>query len=179
MKPIQSDFKKLNLLDSLNQSIKDLGLKNPTEIQSHVIPLLLEGESVVGVSNTGSGKTLAYALPILQVLKNLEKENKGVLTPAQPRALVMVPTRELGEQVAKVFKSLTHLTRLRIRVALGGMSFADSRKNVSETFEVLIASSDRLVQLIKGEFIDLSQIRFLIFDEADQMLDQGFLPTQN
>jgi ATP-dependent RNA helicase RhlE len=175
MKPQKNEFKKLNLLDTLISSLSDQSLTHPTEIQKEVIPKIINLESVVGVSNTGSGKTLAYALPILHVLKSQENKRGPVQTPAQPRALIMVPTRELGDQVAKVFKTLTHETRLRVRVALGGMTFADSRKNVAAPFEILIATSDRLVELLKGEYIDLSNILFLVFDEADQMLDQGFL----
>ncbi len=170
-------FKSLNLLDSLIHSLKEQNLTQPTEIQSEIIPLLLKEKSVVGISNTGSGKTLAYALPILHVLKKIELNGLPVTEAGQPRALIMVPTRELGEQVAKVFKTLTHSTRLRVRLTLGGMGMADSKKNVSDPFEILIATSDRLVQMAKGEFIDLSAIQFLIFDEADQMLDQGFLPN--
>lgn len=173
----QKEFKKLNLLPTLMTSLSEQGFKTPTEIQKEGIPALLDGQSIIGVANTGSGKTLAYALPILHCLKSQEAAGQAVETPAQPRALVMVPTRELGEQVAKVFKTFTHHTRLRVRVALGGTSFAESRKNVQGPFEILIASSDRLVQMIKGEYVDLSQAQFLIFDEADQMLDQGFLPN--
>src|SRR5687767_11063282 len=99
-----STFIELELLPSLQATLKEKKLSKPTEIQARIIPLLLKGESVVGVSETGSGKTLAYALPLLHRLKGLENEGDKVKAPATPRAVIMTPTRELGEQVSKVFK---------------------------------------------------------------------------
>jgi ATP-dependent RNA helicase RhlE len=91
----------------------------------------------------------------------------------------MIPTSELGDQVSKVFKAFTHTTRLRIRPALGGMTFEQARRNVAGPFEVLLATPGRLVQLMERDLINLSDVRMLIFDEADQMLDQGFLPDSD
>lgn len=178
MQPMKS-FTEFGLLNSLLLSLKDNKLSTPTEIQSKAIPLLMEGKSIVGVSETGSGKTLAYALPILHKLKSLENAGNAILENSAPRAVVMVPTRELGEQVSKVFKTLTHGTRLRVRPALGGMAFEQARRNVEGTFEVLLATPGRIVQLMDHRLIDLSGVRILIFDEADQMLDQGFLPDSD
>lgn len=169
-------FSEFGLLDSLLSTLKEKKIYKPTEIQKLAIPLMMSGQSVVGVSETGSGKTLTYALPLLNALKNLELEKNPVTEEAKPRAVIMVPTRELGEQVAKVFKTFTHLTRLRVRPALGGMTFEQARRNVSGPFEILLATPGRLIQLLKGDLISLDQVQTLIFDEADQMLDQGFLP---
>ena len=171
-----SDFK---LLPSLIRTLDGKRLFKPTEIQTQTIPLLLSGRSVVGVAETGSGKTLAYALPLLHRLKTLELEGKPVTEDNTPRAIVMVPTRELGEQVSKVFKTLTHDTRLRVRTALGGMKLEQARKNTSGPFEILLATPGRLVQMIELELIILTDVQVLIFDEADQMMDQGFLPDSN
>lgn len=143
------------------------------------IPLLMSGQSVVGISETGSGKTLTYALPLLHMLKSLEEEGQPVKAEAAPRAVVMVPTRDLGEQVAKVFKTFTHDTRLRVRPALGGMSMEQTVRNISGSFEILLATPGRLIQLLEKELIDLSDVRVLVFDEADQMLDKGFLSDSN
>lgn len=173
------NFAEFGLLDSLLRSLKDLKLNTPTEIQSKAIPLLMEGQSIVGVSETGSGKTLAYGLPILHKLKTLENNGNAILEKSAPRAVIMVPTRELGEQVSKVFKTLTHGTRLRVRPALGGMAFEQARRNVADTFEILLATPGRIVQLMDHRLIDLSGVRILVFDEADQMLDQGFLPDSD
>ncbi|MBY0315078.1 MAG: DEAD/DEAH box helicase [Bdellovibrionales bacterium] len=169
------NFELFHLLPSLLQTLKSKGYKTPTEIQSAVIPLLLEGKSVVGVSETGSGKTLTYALPVLHLLKTLETQGDKITTASRPRAVVMTPSRELGEQVAKVFKVFTHDTRLRVRSALGGATFEQSRISVAGEFEILLATPGRLLQLIEKKLIDLSDVRILIFDEADQMLDQSFL----
>ena len=167
-------FSELELLPSLMKSLNEKELVQPTEIQAKIIPLMLEGESVVGISETGSGKTLAYALPLLHQLKELENEYDPALDESSPRAVVLVPTRELGDQIAKVFRSLTHETRLRVRAALGGTPLLQSRKNVAGVFEILLATPGRMVQLIKGKHIHLDDVRILVFDEADQMMDEGF-----
>ncbi|MBC7467377.1 MAG: DEAD/DEAH box helicase, partial [Bdellovibrio sp.] len=174
-----NSFTDFGLIPSLLKSLKTQKISKPTEIQSYAIPLLMSGQSMVGVSETGSGKTLAYALPVLNLLKSLEEEGKAVTEEAKPRAIVMVPTRELGEQVAKVFKTLTHDTRLRVRPALGGSPLEQARRNTSSPFEILIATPGRLVEMIAREIINLRDVRLVVFDEADQMLDQGFLSDTN
>lgn len=168
-------FTDFGLLPSLQTTLKALKLSKPTEIQSHVIPLLMSGQSATGVSETGSGKTLAYVLPMLHLLKSLEADGNPVSDEAKPRAVVMVPTRDLGDQISKVFKSFTHETRLRVRPALGGMALEKTRKNINAPFEILIATPGRMVQMLDRNLIDLSDVRMLVFDEADQMLDQGFV----
>lgn len=174
-----NSFIDFGLLPSILKSLKEQKFTKPTEIQAHTIPLIMSGQSVVGVSETGSGKTLAYALPVLHMLKSLENEGQPVTEQASPRAVVMVPSRELGEQVSKVFKTLTHDTRLRVRAALGGMNLEQARRNTAAEFEVLLATPGRLVQLIERQIINLKDVRLLVFDEADQMLDQGFLSDTN
>jgi ATP-dependent RNA helicase RhlE len=172
-------FSGFDLLPTLQETLTEKNLVTPTEIQLRALPVLLEGKSVVGVAQTGSGKTLAYALPVLHLLKTLENEGKPIKTAGRPRAVVMVPTRELGEQVSKVFKPFTHTTRLRVRTVLGGTTFEIARRNIQGAFEVLVATPGRLVKLLEMGLIDLSDVRVLVFDEADQMLDQGFLPDAN
>lgn len=149
----------------------------PTEIQERALPPLLRGKSVVGVAETGSGKTLAYALPVLQKMKQLEESGDTVSVSGQPRAVVLVPSSELGEQVTKAFKVFTHETRVRVRSALGGIAMKVARRNVAGPFEVLLATPGRLEQLMQLSLVNLSDLRFLVFDEADQILDQGFLPA--
>lgn len=168
-------FTDFQLLPSIQETLKEKGLEKPTEIQLRAIPELLKGVSIVGVSETGSGKTLSYALPILDQIKKLENDGQKIFQEGRPRAAVIVPTRELGEQVAKVFKTFTHTTRLRVRTVLGGTAFDVARKNVSGLFEVLIATPGRLVQMLDRNLIGLEDVRILVFDEADQMLDPGFL----
>ncbi|HPI39811.1 MAG TPA: DEAD/DEAH box helicase [Pseudobdellovibrionaceae bacterium] len=172
-------FNDFGLLETLIKTLSKKGLTRPTEIQENIIPLMMGGQSVVGVSETGSGKTLAYALPLLHKLKVLETEGQPVKVENAPRAVIVVPTRELGEQVSKVLKTFTHETRLRVRPALGGMTLVHARKNTAGPFEILVATPGRLVQMLERQLIDLSDVRILVFDEADQMLDQGFLPDSN
>lgn len=172
-------FSDFGLLPSLFKTLKELRILKPTEVQKNTIPLMMSGQSVVGVSETGSGKTLAYALPVLHMLKSLEESGTPVTAEGSPRAVVMVPTRELGEQVSKVFKTLTHDTRLRVRPALGGMTMEQARRNTAGVFEILLATPGRLTQLMDRDLINLTDVRMLVFDEADQMIDQGFLPDSN
>ncbi len=172
-------FNDFQILPSLVKTLSEKKIFRPTEIQSKIIPELLTQKSVVGVSETGSGKTLAYALPVLHLLKTMEDNGDAVTEIKRPRAVIMVPTRELGEQVSKVFKAFTHGTRLRVRPALGGMALEQAKRNTSGAFEILLATPGRLVQMLEMDLIDLSDVRILIFDEADQMMDQGFLPDTN
>ena len=169
-------FTELSLLPTLHATLAELQLTIPTDIQQRALPALLAGRSVVGVAETGSGKTLAYALPILQALKTLENKGSSVEQNARPRAVVVVPTRELGEQVAKVFKPFTHTTRLRVRTVLGGTDLEIAKKNIAGPFEVLVATPGRMTKLLDRGILRFDDVRILVFDEADQMLDQGFLP---
>lgn len=172
-----SVFTDFDLLETIQASLVEKKLVTPTEIQSKALPELLAGKSVVGVAETGTGKTLAYALPVLQLLKTLENNKDAVTLDGQPRACVVVPTRELGEQVSKVFKPFTHTTRLRVRTVLGGTTFEVARRSVKGPFDVLVATPGRLTKLLEMGIVNLSDVRILVFDEADQMLDQGFLPA--
>ncbi len=172
-------FPEFGLMPSILKTLKTQRIFTPTEIQKFAIPLMMSGQTVVGVSETGSGKTLTYALPLLHLLKTLEDQGQPVTKEASPRAIVMVPTRDLGEQVSKVFKTYTHDTRLRVRPALGGMTFEQARRNIGGPFEILLATPGRLIQLLDKKLINLSDVKVLIFDEADQMLDKGFLEESN
>lgn len=171
-----SSFTAFSLLPTLQATLVEKELNTPTEIQQRAVPLLLRGSSIVGVAETGSGKTLAYALPILHQIKLLENEGDSIKEDSRPRAVVVVPTRELGEQVSKVFKPFTHTTRLRVRTVLGGTTFEVARRSIKGAFEILVATPGRLVKLLEMELIQLDDVRILVLDEADQMLDQGFLP---
>ncbi len=171
-----STFNNFTLIPSLQETLKEKNFIKPTEIQNLTLAELLNGQSIVGLAETGSGKTLAYVLPILNMLKTLENEGKSITDESKPRAIVIVPTRELGEQVSKVFKIFTHTTRLRVRSALGGTAMDMAKRNVSGCFEVLVATPKRTLQLMQRGLC-LDDVRLIAFDEADQMLDNGFLPT--
>ncbi len=169
-------FSELDILPSLKATLAEQKLKTLTEIQRRALPAMLEGKSIVGVAETGSGKTLAYALPLLHALKSLENGGSRIEKSARPRAVVIVPTRDLGEQVSKVFKPFTHTTRLRVRTILGGTDIDVAKKNISGPFEILVATPGRLIKLLRRGLIHFDDVRSLVFDEADQMLDPGFLP---
>ena len=130
---------------------------------------------MVGIAETGSGKTLAYVLPVLHLLKSMENDGNKVTDEGSPRALVLVPSRELGEQVSKVFKLLTHDTRVRVRSVLGGTALAVAKENVKGCIEVLVATPGRLEQMIGRRQVSLEDLQILVIDEADVMVDPGFL----
>jgi len=174
-----SSFSNFDLLSTLQETLQEKKISLPTEIQNRVLPILLKGQSIVGVSETGSGKTLTYALPILQILKKIETDGQPVTVDSHPRAAVIVPTRELGEQVSKVFKEFTHTTRLRVRTVLGGTTLEVAKRNIKGPLEILVATPGRLVQLMDRGLISLNDVQILVFDEADQMLDKGFISDAN
>lgn len=152
-------------------------IKNPTPIQQQVIPDLIKGESVNVIAKTGSGKTLAFALPICELLKADEenfpqehsKENFG-----KPRAVILAPTRELGLQLQKVFKSIGHHAKMRIRLLAGGEGAKTNHLLARDMIDVLIATPGRLSSALKKKELSLKNAKYLIMDEADQLLDMGF-----
>ncbi|PAZ02251.1 MAG: RNA helicase [Spartobacteria bacterium AMD-G5] len=169
-------FTEFGLLTTLQETLVEKQILRPTEIQARALPALLGGRSIVGIAETGSGKTLAYALPAMHHIKSLELAGDAITLSARPRALVVVPTRELGEQVTKAFKPFTHTTRLRVRSVLGGTTTEVAKRGLAGAFEILVATPGRLVQMLERRLVDLDDVRMLILDEADQMLDHGFLP---
>ena len=169
-------FTEFGLLPTLQETLVEKQILRPTEIQARAIPALLGGRSIVGIAETGSGKTMAYALPAMHHIKSLEIAGDAITLSARPRALVVVPTRELGEQVTKAFKPFTHTTRLRVRSVLGGTTTEVAKRGLAGAFEILVATPGRLVQMLERRLVDLDDVRMLILDEADQMLDHGFLP---
>ena len=172
-----SSFFDTPLLSSLINTLAKQGINKPTDIQIKTIQPLLNDRSLMGVSETGSGKTLAYVLPLIHKLKTLELAGSAVSKSRHPRGLILVPGRELGEQVSKVLKSLTHETRVRVRTALGGSKKKVSRKSVSGMFEILVATPGRLDNLVTSGEVNLGDVRTVVFDEADQLIDPGFLPV--
>lgn len=170
-------FAEFSMQPSLARSLAEQGITEPTEIQRRTLPESLAGGSVFGVAATGTGKTLSYALPMLHLLKEEEIGTHVVDEAGRPRGLVLVPGRELGEQVGKEFKKLTHRTRLRVRLALGGSPKRVSRKAVAYPFEILVATPGRLRTLQDSGDLSIDDVAIVAFDEADQILDPGFLPA--
>lgn len=168
-------FNDFPLLPSLHNTLRSKSLKTPTEIQRLAIPPLLERKSLVGIAETGSGKTLAYVLPVLHLLKTMEDSGNKVTEEGSPRALVLVPSRELGEQVSKVFKLFTHETRMRVRSVLGGTALVVAKENIKGCLEILVATPGRLEQMISRKQVSLSDLQILVIDEADVVVDPGFI----
>ncbi len=152
----------------INAGITNEGFKTPTPIQSETIPAILDGTDVIGLAQTGTGKTAAFVLPILQ---HLMKGRRGTL-----RALILAPTRELAEQTHSVFKKLGAKTGLRMLSIYGGVSAKNQISRLRSGVDIVIACPGRLLDLKNQGVIDLKAVEIFVLDEADQMVDMGFLP---
>lgn len=155
----------------IKRSLEELDFKRPTDIQFKAIPPILKGEDVLAIAQTGTGKTAAFAIPVLHLLQ----EDRSAKNRHEIRCLVMVPTRELAAQIADVFKGLAKYTSLRILSLIGGIQQDPQIKLLEKGIDVLIATPGRMFDLISQGHISLQQTRILVLDEADQMLDRGFL----
>lgn len=166
-------FDHFPFVPELSRSIQDLGYKEPTSIQSQVIPSILEGKDVRGLAPTGTGKTAAFLLPTLhKMTKPLEKKPSG------PRALILVPTRELGMQIAtQGNKYSKYLPKVKIVCIAGGVPYHKQLPKLKRPYDILVATPGRLIDLMRQKKIRLREIELLILDEADMMLDMGFMPS--
>jgi len=161
-------FLNLDLHSDLLRAIEALGWTEPTPIQRQAIPPILEGRDVLGAAQTGSGKTGAFALPILDHL--LKRPGRG------PRVLVLVPTRELATQVDQTFTEAGRFTPFKVATIIGGVGYDQQRRAVSNGAEVLVATPGRLLDHLDNRAFTLDSVDHLVLDEADRMLDMGFLP---
>ncbi len=160
-------FSELGLRAAMLDAVAELGYKEPTPIQEQAIPLLLEGRDVIGSAQTGTGKTAAFALPILTRL--------GPHGPG-PRCLVLEPTRELAFQTHESFLKFARFTQLRCGLVYGGVGYGKQREDLANGVDVLVATPGRLLDHMGEKAVKLNLVKFLILDEADRMLDMGFLP---
>ena len=165
-------FASLGLTAELLRAIAAQGYTRPTSIQSQAIPTILEGRDVLAGAQTGTGKTAAFALPMLQLLEARPRRGKGRL---QPRALVLTPTRELAAQIGESFLAYGEHSRLRTTVIFGGVGFEPQRQTLRRGVDVLVATPGRLLDHAGQATVDLSAIEILVLDEADRMLDMGFI----
>jgi ATP-dependent RNA helicase DeaD len=159
-------FEDFGLDSQLLQAIKELGYDQPTPIQIQAIPVLLSGRDMVGQAQTGTGKTAAFALPMLQ---KIEPGQKHV------QALVMAPTRELAIQVAEAIRQMASASRLRVMAIYGGQSYTIQTRQLERGMDVVVGTPGRMIDLINQKKLDLSHVRFLVLDEADEMLEMGFV----
>lgn len=159
----------LNLINKdILKSLNDLNIKDPTPIQNMCIPRILDGENLIALSETGSGKTMAYLLPLLSLLTGKPKRPTKVL--------VITPTKELSEQILKVAKRLARYTNLISTSVYGGQSQTEQLRDFKNGYHLLVACPGRLKDHIEKETMDFSAVETLVLDEADQLMDMGFLP---
>ncbi len=171
-------FEDLRLAEPLLRALRTEGYANPTPIQITAIPHLLAGRDVVGCAQTGTGKTAAFALPILQRLSAPRADAHSPRTNAQYpiRALVLCPTRELASQIHESFQTYGRFTALRHAVVFGGVGQNPQVRAIRAGVDVLIATPGRLLDLMNQRLVSLAAVEILVLDEADRMLDMGFLP---
>lgn len=161
-------FENLNLIEPLLKALKQEGYTSPTPIQEQSIPILLQGKDLLGCAQTGTGKTAAFSLPILQMLYK-SNSNKGI------KALILTPTRELAIQIGESFDSYGKYTGLKHTVIFGGVNQKSQTDAIKSGIQILVATPGRLLDLIDQGFISLKALDFFVLDEADRMLDMGFI----
>jgi superfamily II DNA/RNA helicase len=168
-------FADFGLAPEILRALSDQGYVHPTPIQAQAIPVVLQGRDVMGAAQTGTGKTAGFSLPIIQLL--LEHANTS-MSPARHavRALILTPTRELAVQVAENVKAYAAHTPLRSTVVFGGMDMKPQTETLRRGVEIVIATPGRLLDHVEQKNISLAQVQMLVMDEADRMLDMGFLP---
>ena len=170
-----SSFSNLSLAEPLARAVAEMGYESMTPIQEQAIPVVLTGQDVMGAAQTGTGKTAAFSLPLLQRL--LKHESSSTSPARHPvRALVLLPTRELADQVAQQIALYAKHTKLRSTVVFGGMDMKPQTLELKKGVEVLVATPGRLLDHIEAKNAILNQVEYVVLDEADRMLDIGFLP---
>ncbi len=165
-------FKELQLITNLQQAIQEMGYEKPTPIQELAIPAVLEGTDLVACAQTGTGKTGAFAIPIINLIHRIVGSSKKV---KHIRTLVVTPTRELAIQIQENFDLYGKYTNIKSLVIFGGVSQVAQVDQLKKGVDVLIATPGRLLDLNKQGYIDLNHLHHLVLDEADQMLDMGFI----
>ena len=164
-------FEQLHIIPQILEALSQEGYVTPTPIQEKAIPIVLAGRDLLGCAQTGTGKTAAFSIPIIQ---NLQAKPR---TPGRRpiKALVLTPTRELAIQIDQIFESYGHLTHLRHTVIFGGVSQQPQTNALNQGVDVLVATPGRLLDLISQKLVDLRQLDYFVLDEADRMLDMGFI----
>jgi len=161
-------FSKLGLSEKVLEGVRAMGYTEPTPIQLRAIPLVISGKDVIGSAQTGTGKTAAFALPILSKL--------GHHLPGGPRVLILEPTRELAAQVETAFRDYARFMDLKITVVFGGVGYGKQNDELKAGADIVVATPGRLLDHLEQGTLKLDKVEFLVLDEADRMLDMGFLP---
>ena len=165
-------FEKLNLIEPVLRALKTEGYTIPTPIQQQAIPVVLDGRDLLGCAQTGTGKTAAFAIPILQLMHNRQGTQPGR---RQIQALILTPTRELAIQIDESFGAYGRYTHLNHLVVFGGVPQAPQVQALKHGVDILIATPGRLLDLVNQRHISLQHINMFVLDEADRMLDMGFI----
>ncbi|RTL77332.1 MAG: DEAD/DEAH box helicase, partial [Bradyrhizobiaceae bacterium] len=166
-----TSFQDFGLADPISRALREENYVTPTPIQAQTIPIAITGRDVVGIAQTGTGKTASFALPILHRLL----ENRVRPQPKTCRVLVLSPTRELSGQILDSFNAYGRHLRLSAALAIGGVPMGRQVRAMMQGVEVLVATPGRLLDLVQGNAVRLNQVEFLVLDEADRMLDMGFI----
>ncbi|RYZ74913.1 MAG: DEAD/DEAH box helicase, partial [Proteobacteria bacterium] len=170
-------YSDLSLAPALTQALEQMKYETPTEVQSKTIPLIMQGRDVLVTAQTGTGKTAAFGVPLMQKVLEFIEENPGA--PFR-RALVVAPTRELAEQIGKVFRDLTAFSRAtRYCVIIGGSPYPKQLRELKQDPVFVIGTPGRLIDHIESGVLNLDRFDHLILDEADRMLDMGFAPQMD
>ncbi|MBY0385625.1 DEAD/DEAH box helicase [bacterium] len=164
-------FEKYHLSEDLLRNLNENGFFRTTDIQFKAIPSIIAGEDVLAISQTGTGKTAAFAIPIINTIHSnkVSKRSLGV------KCLVMVPTRELAQQICEVFNKLAKHTKVKPFAVFGGVEHDEQIKKLQDGIDILISTPGRMFDLIRNGFLDLKNVEILVVDEADRMLDLGFI----
>ncbi len=162
-------FKNLNLDEALLTALDTQGYTTPTPIQKQAIPVVLSGKDLLGVAQTGTGKTAAFGLPILQLLNEKKSSHRGI------KALILTPTRELAIQIDESLAAYGKQTKLKHAVIFGGVSQNPQVQQIRRGVDILVATPGRLLDLMNQGYISLKQLQIFVLDEADRMLDMGFI----
>jgi ATP-dependent RNA helicase RhlE len=165
------NFESLNIIEPIIRSLKEEGYINPTPIQSEAIPIILNGNDLIGCAQTGTGKTAAFAVPILQLLG----KDKSYSAKRKIRSLIVTPTRELAIQIEESFKTYGRYTGLTCTVVFGGVNQNPQTSILHNGVDILVATPGRLLDLMNQGYISLSNVSVFVLDEADRMLDMGFI----
>jgi ATP-dependent RNA helicase RhlE len=165
-------FENLNLIEPILRALKIEGYTQPTPIQSQSIPLILQQKDLLGCAQTGTGKTAAFAIPMLQLLHTANTNERG---PRNIKALILTPTRELAIQIDESFRAYGKFTNLKTLVIFGGVSQHAQTQALQKGVDILVATPGRLLDLMNQGFISLRHLEIFVLDEADRMLDMGFV----
>ena len=164
------NFDELGLSEEILSTINEIGYKEPTEIQKKAIPQILMGRDVLGCAQTGTGKTGSFIIPLVEILSSGKSKSR------MPRCLILAPTRELAMQVSEEFNVINKYFKLQMALLIGGVSFAEQDIKLTKGVDVLVATPGRLLDHIERGKVIIKEVKLLIIDEADRMLDMGFIP---